>query len=209
MIQVIDKSNSCQYEDILQSFSELRHHIFIEKLRWPLQCDVKGLETDQFDDENAIYLIVSNRFGQVVGGARLLHTSRKCLLNDVFADMVDGDLPIGPRIVEVTRFTVEDRKERLEGCGNVSAELLWGIQQYSAWAGIEKLVSVSYLTLEPILRRAGYQFKRLGGIKPMDGSDIVALAFEVSAMTREAAGLRMTTNKVMMRSSRPIVAPIN
>lgn len=207
MIHVIDNSNAHKFADTLRSFAELRHHIFIEKLKWPLNCSSRGMELDQFDDGSGIYLTVSNRCGQVIGGARLLDTSRRCLLNEVFSGLVEGDLPVGQRIFEVSRFSVDDRQERLEGCSNVSAELLWGIQQYAAWAGLERLVSVSYLTIEPILRRAGYRFTRLGGVKPMDGSNIVALALDVSASTLETAGRRMTTSQVMMRSSEVIVAP--
>lgn len=106
-------------------------------------------------------------------------------------------MPVSPKVFEVTRFAVEDRRERLEGCGNICAELLWGVQQYAAWAGIEGLVSVSYTTMEPILRRAGYRFTRLGTVKPMDGSRVVALALDVLPATLETAGHRMNVAQAM------------
>ena len=191
MIQVIDRTNRLDHKETLKSYFELRHEVFVRKLDWALACPEEGIELDQFDDDDAVYLIISNQHGQVVGGARLLDTSRRSLLGEIFTGLVDGPVPADPGTVEVTRFVVDPRRERLEGCGDVCAELLWGLQEYGIWAGLDRLVSVSYVSLEPILRRAGYRSCRLGPSLTVGGAEIVARSHEIAADVREASRHRV------------------
>lgn len=191
MIQVIDRSNAQQYADVLKSFAELRYEVFVKRCGWDNIAGSDGYEQDQFDDENAIYLIRRNLRGQVVGGARLLDTSRRCLLNDTFSHLVTGPLPEDPAVFEVTRFVVDPRKERLEDCGNVCEELLWALQEYGAWAGLTHLVSVSYVSLERILQRAGYRSQRLGPSLTMNGMAIVVRRHDIGPDVLEASRLRV------------------
>jgi N-acyl-L-homoserine lactone synthetase len=191
MIQVIDRTNRQIHGETLHSYFELRHAVFIGRLGWQLDCAEEGIERDQFDNEDAIYLTVSNRHGQVVGGARLLDTSRRSLLGEIFPDLVDGPIPADPGVYEVTRFVVDPRRERLEGCGDVCAELLWGLQEFGIWAGLDRLVSVSYVSLEPILRRAGYRSCRLGPSLTVDGTQIVARSHEIAPEVRDASRRRV------------------
>jgi acyl homoserine lactone synthase len=203
MIQVIDRSNAHLYVDVLKSFAELRYEVFIKRCGWDNIAGSEGYEQDQFDDENAVYLICRNLRGQVVGGARLLDTSRRCLLNHTFPYLVNGPVPEDRRVFEVTRFVVDPRKERLEGCGNVCEELLWALQEYGAWAGLTHLVSVSYLSLEPILRRAGYRSRRMGNVFKIDGLDVAALQHDVDAATRQHSRHRVKTTPIF---NLPVVA---
>jgi N-acyl-L-homoserine lactone synthetase len=189
MIQVIDKTNIHVCADVLRAFSALRYEVFIEKLGWNLPCREPGFEEDQFDDDGAVYLIVTDDDGDVVGGARLLDTARRSLLAEIFPYLVDGVLPADPKIFEVTRFTAPT--SRKPNGGSYCAELLWGLQAYGLWAGLSHLVSVSYLSLQPILRRAGYRFSHLGPVKEMDGTHIVALRHDVDASILERSRQRL------------------
>jgi N-acyl-L-homoserine lactone synthetase len=191
MIQVIDRSNAHQYADVLKSFAELRYEVFVKRCGWDNIAGGDGYEQDQYDDENAVYLIRRNLRGQVVGGARLLDTSRRCLLNDSFSYLVTGAVPEDPRVFEVTRFVVDPRKDRLEDCGNVCEELLWALQEYGAWAGLTNLVSVSYVSLERILQRVGYRSRRLGPSLTIKGMAVVARSHEIGLDVLAASRLRV------------------
>jgi acyl homoserine lactone synthase len=185
MIQVIDRTNANRHRELLRAFSALRYQIFVERLGWRIPCREPGHEEDQFDDEHAVYVTVMNSDGNLVGGARLLDTSRRSLLADVFPHLVTGAMPSDPRIFEVTRFAVAPGYPSAENRGNVSMELLWGLQAYGLWAGLSHLVSVSYLGMEPILRRAGYRFRRLGTAWEIDGSRVAAFQHDVDAAVLE------------------------
>lgn len=192
MITVIDKGNFHLHQSTLRSFSSLRYEIFIKRLGWPLACEPDN-ELDQFDGDDAVYLCIANRDGEVVAGARLLNTARPSLLKDVFHHLLDGPAPSAPDLWDVTRFAVDHRKERLEGCGNVCAELLTGLIEWGMDANAAGFVSVSDVRIEPILRRAGWRIARIGSVVEMDGTGVTALRHEVSpavlAECRRRAGL--------------------
>jgi N-acyl-L-homoserine lactone synthetase len=181
MIHVVDSSNAHRHQDTLRSFANLRHHVFVEQYGWrdgiiASECH----EQDQFDDENAIYVVKKNSDDVVIGGTRLLDTSRRSLLAEIFPYLVNGPVPNDPRVFELTRFVVDSRRERLAGCGNVFEELLWSLEEYATRGWLTHYVSVSYVPLERILKRAGYLTSRLGGAIDSEGVSTVALEHEVS-----------------------------
>ncbi|MCF8479466.1 MAG: autoinducer synthase [Rhodospirillum sp.] len=179
MFTITDRHNAISNAYDIHSFSELRHEIFINRLKWPLVCP-PGREIDQFDDQDAIYLTTKNPRGQVVAGARLLNTAKRSLLGEAFPMLVEGEIPRRQGVVDVTRFAVDHRPERTDGCGNLCGMLLCALQEYGLREGLDTYVSVSDVRMEPILRRGGYRFKRLGGMVKMDGTGVVALEVEIS-----------------------------
>ncbi|MBI5163224.1 MAG: GNAT family N-acetyltransferase [Magnetospirillum sp.] len=180
MIDVVTKDNAHLFHDALRSFFALRYTVFVERLGWDLDC-LPGDERDQFDNEDAIYLLRRNERGEVVAGARMLRTDRPALLTDVFSFLVDGDLPRSADVWEVTRLVVDHRKDRLEGCGNVVGELLTGLLEFGADVEASHLVSVSDVRIERILRRSGWTQERLGGVFRIGTGDVAAEIQEVSA----------------------------
>jgi N-acyl-L-homoserine lactone synthetase len=162
----------------------LRYEIFIRQLGWKIPCREPRFEQDQFDDPHAKYLVATDGTGTALGGTRLLDTSRRSFLGEIFPHLVDGPVPADPRIFEVTRF-VAPRIQSPDGTRSACMELLWGLQAYGLWAGLTHLVSLSYVAMEPILRRAGYRSRRLGPEVRMDGSRVVALLHDVDTSVLE------------------------
>jgi N-acyl-L-homoserine lactone synthetase len=183
MIQLIDATNADRHVSLLRAFSALRYDVFIKRLGWRIPCAEPGFETDQFDGPGAIYLVVTDAEGRVAGGARLLDTSRHSLLADVFPFLVEGVPPRDGRIFEVTRFVCQPQGASAEDSRTMSMELLWGLQQFAIGRGLSHLVSVSYVGLQPILRRAGYCFRALGPVRVMDSARVVALQHDVDEAT--------------------------
>ncbi|GEO80715.1 acyl-homoserine-lactone synthase [Pararhodospirillum oryzae] len=197
MFTIVDHSNAIANAWLLHSFSELRYEIFINRLKWPLACP-PGREVDQFDDQDAVYLISTNQRGQAVAGARLLSTARRSLLGEAFPFLVDGPVPSDTRIVDVTRFAVDHRPERVEGCGNLCGQLLCALQEYGLEEGLANYVSVSDVRMEPILRRGGFRFRRMGGMVEMDGTGVVALLVEISPERLAAARAKAHVQTAML-----------
>ncbi|ABC24190.1 autoinducer synthesis protein [Rhodospirillum rubrum F11] len=189
MVILTDRENAICNAFLLHSFSELRHEVFVNRLKWPLQCP-PGREIDRFDDQDAVYMTISGVGGRVVAGLRLLDTVKRSLLNEVFPMLVDGPLPRDPKVMDVTRFAVDHRPEYVEGTGNLCGLLLCALQDYGLARGLTGYVSVSDVRMEPILRRGGYRFRRMGGMIEMDGTGVVALEVEISPEVRAIARRR-------------------
>ncbi|RYF67238.1 MAG: GNAT family N-acetyltransferase, partial [Comamonadaceae bacterium] len=59
---------------LLDDVARYRHRVFVETLGWDLMSE-HGLERDQFDREDTLYLAARDAAQNVVGTARLLPTT--------------------------------------------------------------------------------------------------------------------------------------
>jgi len=73
MVELITKYNRHNYESQLEQMFRLRYKIFVEQLGWDLPHAKDGLEIDEFDTEDTIYLIAGDLIsGKVPGPASIL-----------------------------------------------------------------------------------------------------------------------------------------
>ena len=72
--------------------SRMRHAFYVEGHGWSGLTSKDGRETDEFDDESAIYLMSIDPFGDVAASVRLHPTVGPTLLGK-FADWSDEVLP--------------------------------------------------------------------------------------------------------------------
>ena len=182
MISIVYGNDGTRDRELLESMFRLRHAVFIDRLGWDLPCE-PGRESDQFDGEEAVYIIIRNPWsGEAVASCRLLPTTSPNLLCDLFPFLeANGTPPRDPRIWEASRLAVDHRREKLSGCGNVCGTLLSGIMEFALRAGLTHLVSVSDIRVERILRASGWQLTRLGEPHHMEGFAVMGEITEVSA----------------------------
>src|ERR1041384_1478666 len=83
MIHVITGANRHRYAAELLAHFRLRHEIYVVERNWKDLARADGLERDQFDDVDATYILAIDD-GQVIGGSRLVPTTRPHLLSEVF-----------------------------------------------------------------------------------------------------------------------------
>ena len=69
MIQAIAAANSYLFQDELADYFRVRHEIFVGERGWHQVARPDGLEKDQFDTKDAIYILgIENH--RIYGGAR-------------------------------------------------------------------------------------------------------------------------------------------
>src|SRR3546814_12934378 len=83
---------------------EGRKRVFIDILKREIPALAGRFELDHFDDVDATYLIVTDADGEHLASARLLLTTRPALLDSLFPELVDGPVPQGADVLEITRF---------------------------------------------------------------------------------------------------------
>lgn len=175
MLLLISHDNAHLHWDALASMHQLRRAVFKERLGWDVNV-VNGLELDQFDLPDAHYLVHTAPDGRVNACTRLLPTTGAYLLADVFAELVDGEMPRAHDIWESTRFCADPATAP----ANIAAVLMAGMLEFGLYAGIRAYVSVSDIRMEPIIRRAGWNPLRLGGTTETGTDTAAAEWLEVS-----------------------------
>lgn len=163
--------------------SSYRHRVFVETLGWELQTR-NGMELDQFDRPDTVYVVAQDEQGHVNGCTRLLSTDRPYLLGEVFPQLLNGmPPPCSPEIWELSRFAAIDFNNQTSSAkGQFSSPIAIKLLQESiacaASLGAKRLITVSPLGIERLLRRAGFHAHRAGPPMIIDGHPIFACWIE-------------------------------
>lgn len=171
-------------EELFSKVSNYRHKVFIEMLGWELQTQ-QGIELDQFDRLDTLYVVSQDDDGTVNGCARLLPTNRPYLLGEVFPQLLNGQIPpSSPDIWELSRFAAvdfSDQKSFSSGqfSSEIATELLRQTITCAAEHGAKGLIAVTALGVERLMRRAGFRSHRAGPPMIIGGHPIVACWIDV------------------------------
>lgn len=164
-----------------------RYRVFVGALGWELGCEPDA-ELDQFDHDEALYLLAYAASGEVVGCARLLPTVQPYLLGEVFPQLLNGEcLPFAADTWELSRFAALDLDQPVQGpqqfSSAIASELLQAVLRVAASRGARHLISVSPLGVERLLRRAGFDARRAGPPLQVGRHWLFACWIEVPART--------------------------
>ncbi|MFT6914844.1 MAG: acyl homoserine lactone synthase [Motiliproteus sp.] len=164
---------------IVQQLSEYRYRVFIEALGWELKTE-SGIESDQFDREDTQYVVARNDEGHITGCARLLHTISPYLLEEVFPQLLNGMTPPkSTEVWELSRFTTMDLTSNNtpstgQFSSNTTLALLDEAVRCAKQKGAKRLISVSPIGVERLLRNTQYRAHRAGPPMIIDGYPLVA-----------------------------------
>src|ERR1700753_842170 len=81
-----------QHGEACVSHHRLRYRMFIERQRWNVP-NYRQLEYDEFDTPAATYILIVDDQNQALGTARLIPTTRPYMVEALWPDLVDGELP--------------------------------------------------------------------------------------------------------------------
>lgn len=163
-----------------------RHKIFIERLGWELVTK-NNEELDQFDRPDTIYIIAQDHNEQIQGCARLLPTDKPYLLGEVFPQLIPQGMPLpnSSDIWELSRFAAVDlESQNSASVGQFSSSIAIGLLQAAidcaAAQGAKRIITVSPVGVERLLRKAGFNAHRAGPPMIIDGYPLFACWIEVS-----------------------------
>lgn len=165
--------------DLVTGIARYRHKVFVERLGWQLQCEDE-LECDQYDRDDTVYVVAQNDAEEIIGTARLLPTVRPYLLSEVFPQLLNGlPPPSSPDIWELSRFAAIDLNRPITSAlgqfsSPIAVSLLHASMESASALGAKKLITVSPLGIERLLRSAGISAHRAGPPSINDGGSIFA-----------------------------------
>ncbi len=166
----------------LQEMFEARKRVFVDLLKWDVPVLEDRYEVDQFDDENASYLIVPDEDGGHAGSARLLPTTRPHILDTLFPDLCASPPPHGPNVLEITRFCL-GRDQGAEGRLETRNLLVSGLVRYALENGVETYVGVAEMGWLQQILAFGWRCRPLGLPRVIDGRMLGALRIDISEDT--------------------------
>jgi acyl homoserine lactone synthase len=167
------------YENILA----YRKKIFVDRLGWKLKT-LNGMEFDQFDRPDTIYVASVDKNEQVNGCARLLPTNRPYLLGEVFPQLLVGkSAPCSPKIWELSRFAVCNLNASMSAKSYVNKHNVYNLLRKSiecaAYHGALRIITVSPVGVEKMLNRLNFLSQRAGPPMNIGGQHIFACWIDV------------------------------
>lgn len=179
MIHVVGSHNAKDYKNHLSTLWQQRYSIFVEKMGWNLNCQ-EGIERDQFDHEETVYLLNIDNQNRLKGAMRLLPTDQKHLMTETFSHLCNDGVPRGEGIWEVSRlYSLTARHMLLERDRTVS-ELVCGLYEYALISGIKQFTCVASMVLFPTILKAGWNVTPLGLPDVVDGEVVLAFLVDLT-----------------------------
>lgn len=166
MIHVVTANNRHLYRAQLSEMHQLRRVHFVEERGWKDMTVIDGGEYDQFDDERCVYVLALDVQAKVMGGMRTRPTDDKCMLTDIFPDLIGPDQPpmCGPDVWELSRiFTTRAGRQIRKTTGRtITLDIGLAAMEWLYGAGIERVVGVLDLAAFPGSRAKGWNLRMVG-----------------------------------------------
>lgn len=196
MVLLVDTSTEGGSDAVLRSMFAARKSVFVDLLKWDLPVLAGQYEVDDFDDEHARYLILTDSDHNHLASARLLPTIRPHILGDIFPALCQEAPPRAPGIWEITRFCV-GRQMRAPQRREMRNRLVTAIAGHALRSGIRKYTGVAEMAWLQQILSFGWDCRPLGIPLPHAGSTLGALEIEITPQTPallEASGIWWPTS---------------
>lgn len=182
MVLIVERPNRPLGHPALRSMFEARKRVFVDLLKWDVPVIGGRYELDQFDDGNAVYLVIRDRDGQHLGSARLLQTMRPHILGTLFPRLCAGEAPRGAGVIEITRFCLERRQGGAQRLA-IRNQLVSALVDYALDRGITSYTGVAEMAWLQQILAFGWTCRPLGTPRMVDGRLLGALRIEIEPNT--------------------------
>lgn len=182
MVQLVNAENRHLHPRLIGKMFQDRKTIFVDLLKWDVTHG-DDFERDQFDDDDAEYLIVNDRdTGEHFASLRMLRTDRPHLLNTLFPELCDEGVPTGPEIREISRMCLSPRHRGPERLASRNL-LASAMTEYALLTGIRGYTGVADMGWMSRVLSAGWRCEPLGMPRRLGGATIGALMIHIDSDT--------------------------
>jgi acyl-homoserine lactone synthase len=182
MVDVITANNRHKFASLIDQMHRDRKAVFVDRLKWDVPV-VDGIyEIDQFDIDDAIYLVATDpKHQHHLGSVRLLPSKGPHLLGDVFPHLCDQAVPVGDDVWEITRMCTHPSKE-LDALA-IRRLLVVALCEFGLLYGIRTYTVVTHMQMVSALIAVGWECEPLGEPQLVAGDMVGALAIKISPAT--------------------------
>lgn len=206
MIDAITLETAHHLGDALASMHRLRHRVFVERQKYDVPT-YHNMEWDQFDTPAAVYLVWRDEEGEARAVTRLIPTTLPYMIQELWADLVDGEaLPSHDKIWEATRFGI-DRGLSPDKRREVLGELVCGCLEFGLRNNIDEFLCIMPIQIiNGAIRAAGVTVDVLGEPKKLGGLPVVSGRVHITrqALLSARRFYGITTPVLNVAGERPI-----
>lgn len=178
MVAIVTAADRPRFTSELDQMHRDRKRVFVDWLRWKVDVVDGVYEIDRFDNDDAVYLIESER-GRHLASIRLLPTTKPHLMSEVFSSLCAEGVPRGPDIWEFTRFCISPDVSKEES-RRLRDLIRTATVEYAHLNGISRYTCVTHLQFLSQLLAFGWDTEPLGLPQDIDGMAMGAIQFNIT-----------------------------
>jgi N-acyl-L-homoserine lactone synthetase len=192
MIDVVLPETRFEYAAALMQMHRDRKRVFVDQLHWSLPSKESWLEVDDFDNEYAIYLLArSHATGEHQGSVRLLPSTKRHMLGDLFRELCAGDVPVGEDVWEISRLVTCPPDIPGTSIIKIHRLLALALVEFGLLNQVRRYTLVTEPTRVPALLSIGWPVSPLGLPTQCMGQTLQAL--EIAIVPETLAMLQVRT----------------
>jgi len=185
MVLLIDSTVTDRCDVAYRSMFAARKSVFVDLLKWDLPVLDGQYEVDQFDDDQARYLILTDSNFVHLASARLLPTLRPHILGALFPALCAQPVPTGRHVWEITRFCL-GRQVRSAQRRLLRNQLVSALVDHALANGIRTYTGVAEMGWLQQILSFGWQCRPLGEPLPTPAGLLGSLEITITTATPAA-----------------------
>lgn len=183
MVAIVNQQNRLDHAATVAQMHRDRKTVFVDGLKWDVPV-VDGIyEIDEYDTEDAVYLIAADPVtGAHLGSVRLVNTAGPHLLGDKFAYLCAEAVPTGDDIWEVTRLCTTPGLAPGVAL-QIRMTLTMALMEYGLANGISRYTMMTRMSYLSTVLAVGWNAEPLGMPADVAGDPVGALQIAVDVAT--------------------------
>ena len=184
MIEIIQTGQVGKTKALIE-MHKLRKLIFKDRMEWNVDISSEGLEIDEYDLPETVYIIVRDEQGRAVGIWRMLPSTSPSMIRDIWPEfLVDFPMPQHPDTWEVSRFGVHcythDRRDHIRQVSQVTAKLITALLTVTSMTGIRDIYTMYNPQVGRSVQRIGFIADATSKDYPVDGKPSIVGRFKMT-----------------------------
>ncbi len=160
MIEIIQTGQSGKTKSIIE-MHKVRKLIFKDRMGWDVDINDQGLEVDEFDLPETVYILAKDEQKRVTGVWRMLPSSCPSMIKEIWPEFLTTiDMKVNDTIWEVSRFGVHsysgDLKQSIKNVNQITAELIVALLHVCCMTGIKNIYTMYNPQVERSVRKIGF-----------------------------------------------------
>ena len=180
MVAVVNAANRADHVSTVAQMHRDRKAVFVDTLKWNIPVVDDEFEMDEYDTEDATYLIAEDpATGVHLGSVRLVCTDGPHLLGDKFPFLCAGEVPTGADVWEITRLCTMPGLTPAAALG-IRMHLVMAVMEYALANGIARYTMMTHTAYLSTLLAVGWDIEPLGMPVDIAGEPVGALEITVT-----------------------------
>ncbi len=181
MIEIIQTGQAGKTKSLVE-MHKVRKYIFKDRMQWDVDISKDGLEIDEYDLPETVYILVRDELDRVSGVWRMLPSSSPSMIRDIWPEFLEEfPIPIRNDTWEVSRFGVhvygDDPREHVRQVSKITAQLITGLLTVCHMTGIKNIYTMYNPQVGRSVRKIGFIPEETSGEFPVDGNPSIVGRF--------------------------------